>query len=80
MKIIINALIMIIFVSNVFAEEIFFGILSPIKLNSNTILIQNGSTPDLQKEIIKERRMPEKNLMEELETELIEIHASQICA
>lgn len=79
-KLLFTLLIVIFFASASLAEEIFFGIPSSIKINANNILIQNGPTPNLQGEIIEERMVPENNLMEELETELIEIHATQICA
>lgn len=62
-----------------FAEEIFFGITSPVKTNFN-FSIQNGPTPNLQKYIIKESNIPENNLMEELEAERIKIKVTQICA
>lgn len=80
MKKILLILLILMVTTSIFAAEIFFGISLPVKINSNNISIQNGPTPNLQKEIIEERVIPEGKLMEELETELIEIRATNICA
>lgn len=58
------------------AEEV---LLTPPNLNLYNIMIQNGSTPYLQKEDIQERRVPEINIIEELEMQLIETDMIQRC-
>lgn len=79
MKKILLILIIIFLAFDSLAQEIFFGITLPLKNNLN-IPIQNGPTPNLQKNVIMENRVPEKNLMEELEAERIKIKVTHICA
>lgn len=80
MKTLLIILIILLSINIAIAGEIsFIKPISPDLMLSDT-LIQNGSTPYLQREIIEERRTPETNLMQELEMDLIEIRTLQVCA
>lgn len=78
MKTIITILFTFIFITSIFASEIFL-VPSSVKLNQSDILIKDGPTLNLQNEINGNECATELNLGEELETELIGIRAIEIC-
>lgn len=72
----ILTIIILISLNCVMAEEVLF--ISP-NLNIDNITIQYGPTPYLQMEGVQEKGVPEINIIEELEMQVIETDVVQRC-